>query len=82
MPTSDHQAPLKELAFCTTFLAGALSLIDAPTFCELLFASMLAADVFVTQPLLSIDYCPKRRVFMNLFLFFMKLIQSFWHHSF
>ena len=34
MLTSDHQETLGELALYTTFLAGALSPIAVPTFCE------------------------------------------------
>lgn len=56
MLTSDHRVILQELALYTTFLAGALSPTAVPTFCELLFGSMLARDGFVTQSLLSIDY--------------------------
>ena len=56
MPTSDHREILRELAFYTTFLAGALSPTAVPTFCELLFGCMLARDGFVTQALLSIDF--------------------------
>ena len=56
MLTSDHQETLGELALYTTFLAGALSSIAAPTFCELLFGCMLSGDGCVTQALLTIDF--------------------------
>lgn len=56
MFTSDHQETLGELALYTTFLAGALSPIAVPTFCELLFGCMLSGDGCVTQALLTIDF--------------------------
>ncbi len=56
MLTSDHQVILRELALYTTFLAGALSSIAVPTFCELLFGCMLSAEGFVTQALLTMDF--------------------------
>ncbi|WP_252179565.1 transposase [Endozoicomonas sp. 4G] len=56
MLTADHRVILRELAFYTTFLAGALSPTAVPTFCELLFGCLLSGDGFVTQSLLSIDY--------------------------
>ncbi len=55
MLTSDHQKTLGEIASFTTFLAGALSPITVPTFCELLFGCMLSGDGCVTQALLTID---------------------------
>ena len=54
MPTSDHRVNLPKLTLYTTFLAGALSSIAVPTFCELLFDCMLSGDALVTRALLSI----------------------------
>lgn len=56
MLTTEHRIVLRELALYTTFLAGALSPTAVPTFCELLFGSMLSGHGFITQALLSIPY--------------------------
>ena len=56
MLTSDHREILRRLALYTTFLAGALSSIAVPAFCELLFGCMPSGDGFVTRLLSLIDF--------------------------
>ncbi len=56
MLPSAHKTILRELSLYTTFLAGALSSLAAPTFCELLLGSMLSGEGFLTQALLTIHY--------------------------
>lgn len=56
MLTSEQKIILRELSLYTTFLAGALSPLAAPTFCELLLGSMLSGEGFLTQALLIIRY--------------------------
>ena len=56
MLSSAHKTILRELSLYTTFLAGALSSLAAPTFCELLLGSMLSGEGFLTQALLTIHY--------------------------
>ena len=56
MLTSEQNGILRELSLYTTFLAGVLSPIAAPTFCELLLGSMISGEGFLTQALLAIHY--------------------------
>ena len=56
MLTSEQKVILRELSLYTTFLAGALSSLAAPTFCELLLGSMISGEGFLTQALLTIHY--------------------------
>ena len=56
MLTSDHREILRRPALYTTFLAGALSSIAVPAFCELLFGCMPSGDGFITRLLSLIDF--------------------------
>ena len=53
MLSSERSILLQELACYTTFLAGSLSSLAAPTFCELLIGAMLSTEGFLTQALLT-----------------------------
>ena len=53
MLSSERSIILQELACYTTFLAGSLSSLAAPTFCELLIGAMLSTEGFLTQALLT-----------------------------
>ena len=56
MLTSEQKIILHELSLYTTFLAGAVSSLAAPTFCELVLGSMVSGEGFLTQALLMIHY--------------------------
>ena len=49
MLTQEQKTILGKPGYCISFLAVALSSRSLPTFCELLVASMITAECFVTQ---------------------------------
>lgn len=53
MLTQEQKTILGRLGYYISFLAVALPSRSVPTFCELLVASMITAEGFVTQSLVS-----------------------------